>query len=293
MIHNQLGRRNLASFQRIEMVIQLKAFYTTKGKENMSVGGSDKGLSKLTNLVNTRQVMATLAGVSEGTLSQAEEIIETVSEAEKQELREGKKSINRVFKLLEIKKKEEKSKASPKVISKGHKSEEEFNVILFDPSYKYKYPWSVSKTLHYGELVPNTMPAADDSIIFLWASSSELAEAIEMMQSWGFSYKSNLVWDKKVEGSIGSQHELLLIGTKGTFLIPDLINTKQSIYSEASGEHGEKPDYYYQLIEDLFPNGKCLEIYNPTQHNAKWTQYKSDDLKNELCASLVYDDSDF
>jgi len=283
MIHNQLGRRNLSRFQRIEMVNQLEAFYTTKGKENMSAGGSDKGLSKLSNLVNTRQAMATLAGVSEGTYSQAKEIIEKASEAEKQELREGKKSINRVFTLLESKKQQQMNKDLPKV----SEPEGEFDVILCDATCTKEMSENIPMldTVYVSDVEIIKIFAKDNCVLFLWATSSGLLEALKIMKFWGFTYQTLVVWnkqiaEKEIKGLV-SQNELLLIGTKEYFVPPVVCKKIPYIYSEKCEEIGKKPKYYYQLIEEMFPNGKYFECFSSQKYNNKWSVDGNGDWKEE------------
>ena len=45
-----------------------------------------------------------------------------------------------------------------------------------------------------------------------------------MIRAWGFTYRSNIVWDKVKAMGLGAwvrqRHELLLIGTRGSFPHP-------------------------------------------------------------------------
>src|SRR5271155_5436675 len=38
--------------------------------------------------------------------------------------------------------------------------------------------------------------AADDCVLFLWATAPMLPQAIDVMRAWGFAYKSHFVWAK-------------------------------------------------------------------------------------------------
>lgn len=67
------------------------------------------------------------------------------------------------------------------------------------------------------------VPSNKNSVLFLWATSPKLKEALDVMQCWGFEYKTNMVWDKKIIGMgywFRGQHELLLVGVKGKFSPP-------------------------------------------------------------------------
>ncbi len=102
IINNQLGRRNLTAFQRIELVAHLEPLYTKKAKENqlstLKQGNKSPVLSTLVERksINTQEVMSRLAGVSKGQYHKSKEILIKASDDEKEDLRNGKTTINRV-----------------------------------------------------------------------------------------------------------------------------------------------------------------------------------------------------
>ena len=59
----------------------------------------------------------------------------------------------------------------------------------------------------------------DNVVLFIWATSPILEESFEVINSWGFKYKSSFVWDK-IKHNMGHynsvRHEFLLIATKGS-----------------------------------------------------------------------------
>jgi N6-adenosine-specific RNA methylase IME4 len=82
------------------------------------------------------------------------------------------------------------------------------------------------------------------------------------------------VWDKQVdikEQWIHGQYELLLIGVRGKHKTPSSDIRVTSVYSEKRGNHSAKPIYYYDVIEQMFPEGKLLELFSDIKHNDKWT----------------------
>jgi hypothetical protein len=59
--------------------------------------------------------------------------------------------------------------------------------------------------------------ALPDCQLLLWAPSSKLAEAMEVLSAWSFSYRTCAVWDKEVIGPgyfFRQQHELLLLAAR-------------------------------------------------------------------------------
>ena len=67
-----------------------------------------------------------------------------------------------------------------------------------------------------------------------------------------------------------NQHELLLVGIKGKFHSPDPEKRVSSVFREARTQHSKKPDYFYQLIEKMFPDGKYLELFARQKYNERW-----------------------
>ena len=102
MLRNQLGRRNLNSFQRSEMALKLKDAVAELSEKRMRAGvkveadpgeifpqGPEKG--------RTLDKLGRLAGVSGRTLKKVETIIENADEDTKNELRKGKKRIQSAY----------------------------------------------------------------------------------------------------------------------------------------------------------------------------------------------------
>ena len=51
------------------------------------------------------------------------------------------------------------------------------------------------------EIKQLAVPAGDDAILLLWAVNSLLPQALQVIDAWGFSYVTNLVWVKQSIGS--------------------------------------------------------------------------------------------
>ena len=72
--------------------------------------------------------------------------------------------------------------------------------------------------MNLAEIKALGVPAADDSVLFLWATSPKLPEAIDVLDAWGSQYVTCMVWVKDKIGMgyyARQQHELLLIGKRG------------------------------------------------------------------------------
>jgi N6-adenosine-specific RNA methylase IME4 len=150
-----------------------------------------------------------------------------------------------------------------------------FNVIYADPPWRYENilpEWGPAQ-LHYPTMTLERLcaleiPAASDAVLFLWVTNPFLRSALELVDAWGFEYKTNMVWVKthlKYPGSgfyIRGRHELLFICTKGSF-VPDQTGKEPigSVIEAPVREHSQKPAVVYDTIEKMYPQGRYLELF--------------------------------
>ena len=169
----------------------------------------------------------------------------------------------------------------PKKREAGKLPEGEFDILYIDPPWHYDFISQSRNAIenHYPtmdleELKAIKLPSAKNCLMFLWATAPKLNWAMELIKHWGFEYKTCSIWNKERLGMgywFRINHELLLVGVKGKFSPPDTSVRTSSIYSEKSGKHSKKPDYYYDLIEKQFPDRKYLELFARQKYNDKWT----------------------
>jgi N6-adenosine-specific RNA methylase IME4 len=114
--------------------------------------------------------------------------------------------------------------------------------------------------------------AADPAHLYLWVPNALLPDGLRVMEEWGFTYKSNLVWRKirKDGGSDGrgvgfyfrNVTELLLFGVRGKNARTLDAGRRQVNYLESrKREHSRKPDEQYSIIESCSP-GPRLELFS-------------------------------
>lgn len=117
--------------------------------------------------------------------------------------------------------------------------------------------------------------ATDDAILYLWATAPKLAECFKVIDSWGFEYRTNLVWDKEKIGMgyhARNQHELLLVCKRGQIPPPEAGKQPSSVHREARGKHSAKPEFYYEMIEAAYPQLPKIELFcrTPREGWAVW-----------------------
>lgn len=151
----------------------------------------------------------------------------------------------------------------------GPLPEGKFDVIYCDPPWEYdntgflmsaekQYPTMSTEDLQKLE-VKNIYD--DNCVLFMWATNPLLVDALSVMRSWGFIYKTNFVWVKNNHTAgfyVFGKHELLLIGVKGSML-PE--KKFKSIISGDNIVHSKKPEILYQMIEKMYPNSRYVELF--------------------------------
>ncbi len=155
-----------------------------------------------------------------------------------------------------------------------------FGTIYADPPWQYGNQGTRAATKgHYDSMsvaeiaeLPVADLAGTNSHLHLWTTSSFLFEAREVLEAWGFEYRSSFVWVKPGLG-IGNywrvSHELLLLGVRGSVRFRD--RGKRSWLERPRMLHSQKPEEVRKMIEKVSP-GPYLELF--ARREAKgWTSW--------------------
>jgi N6-adenosine-specific RNA methylase IME4 len=112
----------------------------------------------------------------------------------------------------------------------------------------------------------------EDSVLFLWVTVPLLFECQPVIAAWGFSYRTHLVWDK-VKHNHGHytsvRHECLLVCVRGSG-VPDVPTQHDSVQVIERTGHSEKPERFRELIDELYPTGKRVELFARTPPPSPW-----------------------
>lgn len=147
-----------------------------------------------------------------------------------------------------------------------------FPIVYADPATRYVSGFGDrSIENHYPTMTTEelcALPVGDlamrDAVLFVWSTVPQLANTMKMIEAWGFKYVSEWCWDKEVHGTGHwgfNQHEPLLIATRGEFPAPVPGTQPRSIYREAKGEHSEKPAWFAEQIERIWPSLPKIELF--------------------------------
>lgn len=282
MINRQFDRRNLPIETRLALTYRLKDIEAEKAKlrqlnlsnlkqfqnDDTAIPVSVPVRSPEESKGKTLEKIAKKAGVSTRTAEQYDAIQRKGTEEQKAQVNSRKSSIKKVYTQIQRAERLEKNKAT-------QWPEGKYRIIYADPPWKYgderaggnhggaidHYP-----TMSLQELsdMPVDELAEDDAVLFLWATSPLLEDSFKLLNSWGFKYKTQFIWDK-VKHNMGHynsvRHEHLLIATKGS-CTPDnkkLFDSVQTI--ERTDKHSEKPEEFRQIIEQLYTYGNKIELF--------------------------------
>jgi N6-adenosine-specific RNA methylase IME4/ParB-like chromosome segregation protein Spo0J len=167
----------------------------------------------------------------------------------------------------------EQQLAERTIIQTIYSVEKLYGVIYADPPWKYEtfsengmdrsadnhYP-----TMSMFDMLALDVPSADDCVMFMWATVPMLPEALDLLDTWGFEYKSHICWIKDRQGTgywTRNKHELLLIATKGKVPAPAMGTQPPSVIELPLGKHSEKPAFFADMISTLYPTTPKLEMF--------------------------------
>lgn len=153
-----------------------------------------------------------------------------------------------------------------------------FQVIVADPPWRYEsgndlpYP---TMALEEIKALPVYDIADQHAILWLWTTNAHLRVAFEVVECWGFEYKTLLTWVKHQMGTgqwLRGQSEHCLLATRGKPVF--LHGTHTTVLNGPRREHSRKPEEFYCLVEATCPGGK-VELFS-RQVRGEWRSYGSE-----------------
>lgn len=119
--------------------------------------------------------------------------------------------------------------------------------------------------------LPVSLVSDEPAHLYLWVPNALLTEGLQVMEAWGFVYKTNLIWHKirKDGGPDGrgvgfyfrNVTEVVLFGIRGKGARTLAAGRRQvNFLATRKREHSRKPDELYDIIEACSP-GPRLELF--------------------------------
>ena len=137
--------------------------------------------------------------------------------------------------------------------------------------------------------IPVADAAARDAHLYLWVPNALLPEGLQVMESWGFRYVSNVVWAKRRKDGgpdgrgVGfyfrNVTELVLFGVRGSMRTLPPARSQVNMIETRKREHSRKPDEQYEFIERCSP-GPYLEMFarHPQDGWTAWGDESAEDV---------------
>lgn len=277
VINNQLERRNLGPYQRGVIALKLEPIYKGRqGGDRRSEEFQEASIGTLKG--KTRDIIAKRVGIKHSTLDKIKVIEKKATPEQKKKLIAGERTVSSVYKDIE---QEEIKRGIREPLPK-----EKFSIIYADPPWEYKWDKTRgSAAKHYNTesidyLKKIKIPSEKNCVLFLWATNPKLNEALELIEAWGFEYKTNMAWIKDKFGTgywVRGQHELLLIATKGKVKTPPKELRISSILKAKRTKHSKKPEEFYEIIEKMFPGMKYIEMF-ARKKRKNWVSWGNEKL---------------
>jgi N6-adenosine-specific RNA methylase IME4 len=189
---------------------------------------------------------------------------------------QGKAKPTEVLRMIRNEKKIERIQALPSG---------QYHVIYADPPWQYsdaramdQYE-STSAEHHYPTLSLDELKALDvgglaapDCVLFCWATCPLIFDAPEVLEAWGFTYKTMFIWNKG-SGAFGHYHdassELLLVATRGSGT-PQIDKREHQNQLLPREGHSRKPAAWRDMIDRLYPNGPRIELFSRGEAPSGW-----------------------
>jgi len=154
-----------------------------------------------------------------------------------------------------------------------------YDVIYADPPWRYKnisppclpekqpetclieyyYP-----TMKLDEIIklPIKSLCEKNAVLFLWATTPMIIEALDVIKAWGFKYKTMITWEKTNKDCMGYWFrvctEHLLVATTGK--VRSFRSMERTCHHEPRRKHSQKPEYFRNLIESVC-EGEKIELF--------------------------------
>jgi N6-adenosine-specific RNA methylase IME4/ParB-like chromosome segregation protein Spo0J len=274
-----LSRRHLTDAQKVIVGRQIEPDVALRAEARMLAGKAldpEFTCTQGQRAPQTRDEVAAQVGIGSGltyerhkkVLDEAEKVapeVATKAEAGELTMREVAKATRQAKREAAVAELNERADDPTEYHPIGDVSE--FPCIVIDPPWRYDnvatrgaaedhYP-----TMSLDELAALELPATDNAHLYLWVTNSFLRDGFDLMETWGFTYKTCLTWVKPQIGLgnyFRNSTEHVLFGVRGS--LPTLANNVPTWFQADRTRHSAKPMSFYDLVEKCSP-GPYMEMF--------------------------------
>lgn len=292
IIDNQLGRRNLTDFVKLELQQKRADVLYEQGRNVMSAGAINRGFagnqhakvdglsivdkpSRTEPAHNTQKEIAESLNWGTGKVARGQYVIKHAPEEVKEKLRAGELSMNEAYKAIKTEEKKAIVQEQIQVLKEKEvqPSTGIYDVIVIDP------PWQMEKierevapnqvgfdypTMTIDEIKAMDLPAEENCHVFMWITQKHHRHGFEIFDAWGVNFICEFVWHKnggfQPFGLPQFNHEYVMYGRIGTPTFIDFKNFFTCFNANRTG-HSAKPEEFYDTIRRVTA-GKRIDMFN-------------------------------
>lgn len=175
--------------------------------------------------------------------------------------------------------------------------DQKFNIFYVDPPWKHAFAkCSGSASAKYAVLDMATLKSMpvrrmreENSIMFMWKTGCLTKQAIELMEHWGFQYKTECYhWIKtkpkrpdEVDALCQGWYtngavETIIVGVRGAVCKHFKAKKQNQVVMSPRGAHSEKPEIFRKIILDMFEPGyvkNAIELFSRREADEHWSAW--------------------
>jgi N6-adenosine-specific RNA methylase IME4 len=222
--------------------------------------------------------LARYLGVGRTTIERAEAVVEAAEEEPEEygylvEQMDRSGKVAGAFRRLTVLRQAKELDAVPADLPTGP-----FQVIVADPPWRYDsgnnlpYPTMDIEDI---KAMPVEEIADDNAILWLWTTNAHLRVAFDVVEAWGFEYRTLLTWVKDRMGTgewLRGQTEHCMLAVRGKPVF--ISGTHTTVLQAARREHSRKPEEFYLLVDATCAGGK-VELFSRERRNG-WQTFGND-----------------
>lgn len=176
-------------------------------------------------------------------------------------------------------------------------TDQKYKLVYADPPWQYDNITTGRNNTSGAANKYKTMPLSEicdlpiqdiinkEATLFLWITTPLLPNGFEVIDAWGFKYKTAIYWHKIMSQGLGNwfrgQVEVLLVGVRGK--LKPFHCQKANFLQTKIRKHSQKPQEIYGLLESLDMNPK-IELFAREQRQG-WDAW-GDELSG-ICQTLL------
>jgi N6-adenosine-specific RNA methylase IME4/ParB-like chromosome segregation protein Spo0J len=213
---------------------------------------------------DARDRISRYLGVGRTTIERAEAVVEAAEEEPEEyghlvEQMDRSGKVASAYRRLEVLRQAMELDAAPPALPSGP-----FQVIVADPPWRCDSGNSLPyPTMDIEEIkaIPVMEIADDNAILWLWTTNAHLRVAFDVVEAWGFEYRTMLTWVKDRMGTgewLRGQTEHCMLAIRGNPVF--LHGNHTTVLDAPRREHSRKPEEFYELVETTC-SGARVELF--------------------------------